>query len=246
MYLLYMDDSGSSRNANDKHLILAGLCVFERQSHWLSLRLDELAKDIWPSAPEDLEFHGSHMLPGKGKWRSFTREKRTQIFKDALSIIANTKDVRVFAAAVHKEAVSAADPMESAFEQTSSRFDLLLKRLHHAGNTQRGLIVLDKSSYETSLQGLAKDFKSIGHKWGVLNNLADVPLFVDSRATRMIQYADLIAYAFRRYYENGDSAFVSILEKKIDSEGGRLHGLVHLTPERGRECNCLACRHKKR
>ena len=48
------------------------------------------------------------------------------------------------------------------------------------------------------LQSLAAEFKAVGHSWGVTHNLADVPLFVDSRATRLIQYADLVAYAMWR------------------------------------------------
>ena len=48
------------------------------------------------------------------------------------------------------------------------------------------------------LQSLAAEFKAVGHSWGVTHNLAYVPLFVDSRATRLIQYADLVAYAMWR------------------------------------------------
>ncbi|MCW5730570.1 MAG: DUF3800 domain-containing protein [Alphaproteobacteria bacterium] len=44
-----------------------------------------------------------------------------------------------------------------------------------------------------------------GHRWGKLYKIGEVPLFVSSRATRMIQIADMIAYALRRYYENGEA-----------------------------------------
>jgi hypothetical protein len=33
MYLLYLDDSGSAANQNEQHLVLAGVCVFERRVH---------------------------------------------------------------------------------------------------------------------------------------------------------------------------------------------------------------------
>jgi hypothetical protein len=81
--------------------------------------------------------------------------------------------------------------MEVAFEHIASRFDRMLGRLYKGGDTQRGLIVLDKSTYETSLQGLATTFRTKGHQWGQLHNLSEVPLFVDSKATRMVQFADL-------------------------------------------------------
>lgn len=123
------------------------------------------------------------------------------------------------------------------------RFDKFLGRLHNGGNTQRGLIILDESSYETSLQGLAKKFRTDGHKWGQLYNLADVPLFVDSKATRMIQYADMIAYSLRRYYENGDATYFDIIKGKFDTVGGVLHGLTHVIRAED-VCNCASCKQR--
>ena len=76
-----------------------------------------------------------------------------------------------------------------------------------------------------------------------MHNIAEVPFFVDSRATRMIQYADLIAYALRRYYERGESNYLDIIAAKFDSEGGVVHGLTHHV-SREDFCNCLACRKK--
>ena len=70
---------------------------------------------------------------------------------------------------------------------------------------QRGLIILDENSKETSLQRLAVDFRTIGHSTGRLHNLVDVPLFVDSKATRLIQLADLVAWAVFRKVERDDA-----------------------------------------
>jgi hypothetical protein len=134
--------------------------------------------------------------------------------------------------------------MEYAFEQIVNRFDLFLTRLHNLGNTQRGLLVLDESSHETALQKLAIDFRAMGHRWGQLRNLAEVPLFVNSRATRMIQFADLVAHALRQYHERGNSRFFDPIAKNFDSEGGILHGLMHYTP-RDFPCNCFSCRRKR-
>jgi hypothetical protein len=166
-----------------------------------------------------------------------------QAYRDALGILATSHHVRIFGAAIHKAACSPNDPMEYAFEQISNRFDRMLGRLHKAGDTQRGQIVLDKSSYETSLQALAINFRRDGHRWGQTHNLAEVPFFVDSQATRMIQFADLIAYAFRRYYEKGDAAYMDIIKHNFDGEGGLIHGLTHYTPPNA-GCNCIACRQR--
>ena len=132
---------------------------------------------------------------------------------------------RLFASVIRKAAVSPRDPVEFAFEQLSSRFDQYLTRLHKVGDTQRGIIIFDKSTYETTLQSLATDFRTIGHRWGVIRNFSEVPLFLDSKASRLIQLADLIAYAIFRYFERGDNRFFSIIQNRFDSEGGVIHGL---------------------
>lgn len=244
MHLLYLDDSGSVQNASDSHIILAGVAVFERQPHWLSERLDRLAETIWPDNPQGLEFRGVDMLSGRRHSRGVPRELRASAYSDALQTLGQSEKVRLFGAAIHKATISPEDPMEYAFEQVCNRFDRFLGRLHKQNNTQRGLIILDESSYETSLQGLAKNFRTTGHKWGRLYNLADVPFFVDSKATRMIQYADMVAHAVRRYYEKGEAQHFDLIAPRFDSEGGVTHGLTHFTPQNS-GCNCYVCRQRK-
>lgn len=240
MHLLYLDDSGSVGNASDKHIILAGLSVHERTPHWLGQSLDKIAERIWPDNPRGLEFRGADMRSGKKHWRGVSREVREAAFTDALQILSISTKVRLFGAAIHKAASSPADPMEYAFEQLANRFDRMLGRLYKANDPQRGLIILDKSSYETSLQRLSLDFRVSGHRWGQLHNLADVPLFVDSTATRLIQFADIIAYAMRRHFEHGESKYLDIISNRFDNEGGVVHGLVHYAPA-GLGCTCRAC-----
>jgi len=240
MHLLYLDDSGAVSNPADTHVILAGLAVFERKPHWLSNQLERLAQEIWPDSPHTLEFRGNAIFCGRGKWRGVDRQQRVDAYKTALGYLANSYDVRLFGAAVHKGTISPDDPMEFAFEQMANRFDRFLGRLHRQGDTQRGLIVLDESSYETSLQILAREFRMLGHRWGQLYNMAEVPLFVNSLATRMIQYADLVAYAVGRYYQKGDSTFFDLIAHKFDTAGGVLHGLTHYAPG-GQQCQCFAC-----
>lgn len=243
MHLLYLDDSGSVSNPNDRHIILAGLSIFERNGHWLTSNLDRIAARVWPDAPDSLEFRGADIRSGKKHWRGVGKDVRLDAYREALGLIGRASEVRLFGAVVHKAARAPDDPMEYAFEQICNRFDRFLGRLHKQGNTQRGLIVLDESAYETSLQGLARDFRSIGHRWGQLYNIAEVPLFVDSRATRLIQCADMIAYALRRYYEYGEDEFSNLISRKFDAIGGIVHGLTHYTPV-DQACGCYSCRQR--
>ena len=244
MHLLYLDDSGAVGNAADRHVVLAGVAIFERQVHWIAKTLDDIAASVWPDDPQGLEFRGSDILAGKKRWRGVPKERRTEIYRAILGVVGSKVQLRVFGAAIYKEAVSPGDPMEYAFEQICNRFDRYLARLHKGGNTQRGLIVLDKSAYETTLQRLAIDFRTIGHRWGKLYNLCDVPLFVDSKATRLIQLADVIAFAIRRYYERGESVGFDVIAPRIDAQGGVVHGLTHRI-RAGDQCPCFACRGRR-
>jgi hypothetical protein len=243
MHLLYLDDSGSVRNAADRHLILAGLAVFERVPYWFSRQLDIIAREVRPEDWQELEFRGVDIFSGRKQWRRITKDVRFECYRRALVSLGSSTRLRLFGAAIHKGAISPEDPMEYAFEQLVNRFDRFLTRLHRTNDTQRGLIVLDKSSYETSLQGLAREFRIDGHRWGQLHNISETPLFVDSRATRMIQYTDLIAYALRQYYERGVATHFDCISHLFDAEGGIVHGLVHYTPS-GSGCNCLICRQR--
>ena len=131
-----------------------------------------------------------------------------------------------FACAVHKDSYPGKDSMEIAFEDLCSRFDKQLKRIHHIeNNPQRGIIILDKSSYETSLQKMAKEFRELGTRWGDLNNLVDVPLFVDSKASRLVQLAAHVAYAVFRRYNAGDTTYLDTILHRFDAEDRVLHGL---------------------
>ncbi len=226
MHLLYVDESGSTHDPNLKYFVLAGLSVFERQGYWIANELDKIAARFNPSDHREVELHGSPMLSGRGIWRYYPKDERFKAIDDCLKVFADSHTTnRLFAIVIKKTAVSPNDPVEIAFEQLASRFDQYLMRLHKKGDTQRGMIIFDKSTYESSLQSLATDFRTMGHSWGVIRNFAEVPLFLDSKASRLIQLADIIAYIVLRHFERSDSYFFSMIQNRFDSEGSIVHGL---------------------
>ncbi len=155
---------------------------------------------------------------------------RLQAIKDALTLIPRhyPRDVRLFAAALCKQNFSGQDIAHEAFTQLCSRFDLFLMRIYRVkSEKQRGLIIFDKSSTEARIQTLAREFKYSGHQYGVIRNYAEVPVFLDSKASRLIQLADLIAFAIFRHFEHNDSQFFEIIEHCFDADGGVVHGFYH-------------------
>ncbi len=242
MFLLYLDDAGSVGSRDERHFVLSGICLFERQVYHLNKALDALAAEIYPAEPNRLEFHGGHMLPGKGYWRSKDKNERRKHIRHALATCRVLQGTwGLFGVVVEKAAVSPEDPIEFAFEQICARFDAFLKREFRQGNNQRGLMILDRSTRETRLQTLATEFRNDGHRYGVLRNLADVPMFVDSDATRLIQFADLVSYALWRKFEKHDNEFYDVISDSFDQEGGIVHGLMHKTENR-KDCDCPYCK----
>lgn len=233
MHLLYLDESGSVSDPSQKYFVLAGVSVYETGTHWIEQQLDIIAARFAPTDPRSIELHGSPMRIGRGAWSPILKERRIQSIKDALhaGITGQSESrVRLFGVCIKKTAASGRDPVELAFEQLSSRFDQFLGRLYKQNrDKQRGLILFDKASTEIRIQTLAQDFKSTGHSWGKTRNYADVPVFLDSRSSRLIQLADLVAFALFRFHEHNDNTFYDIIKHRFDTDGGVEHGLYVYT-----------------
>jgi hypothetical protein len=251
VYLLYLDDSGSVGNASETHFVLGGVSVFERQVHFLTEMLGKVAEKYSPTDPEGTELHASDIFSSrKPPWTSLRKPKERQdALKEVLSVLANdTYGAQAFAVAVHKKSFPNDDAMEIAFEELCSRFDIYLKNRNASRPdderpyVHKGMIVLDTSTYESTLQKRARHFKKFGTKWGTTKNIPEVPLFVDSQHCRLIQLADHVAYSVFRYYESKDMNYIHTILKKFQTERGdaRLHGLVHKQTD-DLSCMCHAC-----
>ncbi len=243
MHILYVDDSGSVDNPEERHFVLGGIAIFERGIYHLIRAADDCVAGFGLGDAHDIELHGSPMYSGRsGVWRTVReRSQREQMIKDALGVFTPSQSVRLFAVAVDKSAVAPHDPVQLAFEELCNRFNLFLQRVNNRNprESHRGLIVMDETKHEAPLQALARHFRVNGGRWGHFRNLAEVPFFVDSKASRLVQLADLVAYATWRKYEHSDGRFFDPLLPKFDADGGVLHGLVH---RRGQaECYCPAC-----
>ena len=244
MHILYIDDSGTVEDPAERFFVLGAVSVFERGLFHQIKLADECVKSFALGDPHEIELHGSAMYNGRdGVWRTVRhRPARENMIRTALDTLQGHASIRLFAIAIDKVAVSPRDPIEMAFEEICNRFNLFLTRTNdRRGNEdQRGLIVMDESKHEKPLQKLARKFRIDGARWGHFKKLTEVPLFVDSRASRMIQLADLVAWSTFRRYEFQDGRFFDPLTGLFDASGGVIHGLVHYKA-RAEECYCPGC-----
>lgn len=247
MYILYVDESGSVGNADEQFFVLAGIAVYERSLYHIIKATDDCVSQFHLGDECDIELHATDIYGGRGQpWNQIkSKSPREEMICKVLDLIAsqNNNSARLFAVAVEKRGVSPRDPIEVAFEEICNRFNLFLQRDNDRnGHNNRGLIVMDETKHERPLQSMARNFRVNGARWGKFRYLAEVPLFVDSRATRMIQLADMIAWATFRKYQFQDGRFFDRVVNKFDTDGGVIHGLFHARgAERAERCLCPAC-----
>lgn len=242
MHILYIDDSGSVASATEQYFVLGGVAIFERGLYHQIRAVDTCVEAFGLGDPHDIELHASPMYAGRGFWHQVrNRSAREQMITAALGTLQRRPSIRLFAVAIDKQAASPRDSIEIAFEEICNRFNLFLTRIHNRrGDSQRGLIVMDKSIHERPLQILARKYRIDGARWGHFRYLAEVPLFVDSAASRMVQLADLVAWSTFRKYELSDGRFFDPLLPLFDADGGVLHGLYHHR-RMSEHCYCPAC-----
>jgi hypothetical protein len=224
VYMLYVDDSGLPANKYDKYCVLAGFATREDQNYWIQQSIDSLVSEH--TGMTALELHGSPIRTGKGAWRQFPKEKREALFMAVLRYIAENypRQFILFGAVIRNEGDTVA---EDLFTQITSRFDKFLKRKYTKyQEPARGIAIFDKSRSEQQFQVWSQIYQKIGNRWGeTLANFSEVPLFLDSKMSRSIQLADIIAYALFRKYAEDDDTYFSVIADCFDRDGENKYGL---------------------
>lgn len=175
-----------------------------------------------------------------------TWEERRQAVLDVAKTVSNWGFARLFAECVDK---SHFDPLrtqrsidEQAFEQVVSRFEKYLQNVGPpASGPQRshGLLVHDNNATVARKHTrMMRSFHAGGTLWTKVDCIIETPMFVDSELTRMIQIADLCAYAPRRYLENDETWLFRPIFERAHRVGEVAVGVRHFSPP---GCDCAVC-----
>ena len=128
--------------------------------------------------------------------------------RDVANVVASWSDARLFAECIDNQFFDPArayprrSANEQAFEQVVSRFEQYLQNLGTAARPAYGLVAHDNNQTVARRHTqMMRDFHADGTFWTNVRHIIETPMFVDSELTRMIQIADLCAYALRRYLE---------------------------------------------
>lgn len=244
MYLLYVDESGRPSGTSNRYFVLGGIAAHEQDAYPLARSLDRLVARAVPEEPS-LELHASRMWSGRHEWARIPPSVRRRLVRDVVRQLRDWRSTdgrrtRLFAVALHKPSFEGRDLVTLAHEQLFSRFDEYISRLFRAGEAHRSLVVADDSSYASLIQRLVPRWKAAGTRMGRLHSFAEVPLYVDSAASRVVQAADFVAWSTWHYYEHGHVEHLQRLNRRFDADTGVQHGLTHMVRGYG-TCPCGAC-----
>jgi hypothetical protein len=264
VYLLFVDESGT--HGGSPVFVLGGAAIHEDDAQRLQRQLDDLVIEHLGRVPPNLdeyELHAGEMRNAKKPdrvdqrasiWASVPRAERLALLSAAYDVIVSFQPhdhdlpLVLFGVAVDarfRATDSQAARERFAYEVLLNKFDLMLMKARvERDKPNRGLVIHDRRVVvERDIQTWTSEWRKAAGNVGQLRNLADVPLFADSRATRLLQVADLVSYAMFRQFasERPDDAFER-LWPAFHSDRGATHGCVHFTPSYGQgDCTCRPC-----
>ena len=174
-----------------------------------------------------------------------THAERIRTVEEVADCVSNWGYARLFGECIDKlyfdSGRTGRSVSEQAFEQVVSRFDRYLQNIAVPGERIHGLLVHDNNeSVARKHTLLMRDFHTRGTLWRDINNIIETPLFVDSQLTRLVQIADLCAYALRRYVEKNDANLFNRIYLRADRFGpaGHAVGVRHFSDN---SCSCQIC-----
>jgi len=264
LYLLFVDESGT--HGGSHAFVLGGIAIHESDTQPFQQTLDSLVISRLGRVPPNLdeyELHASEMRNAKKPkapavtsiWANVPRALRLSLLADAYDLIANLAPSNpklppalfgVVLDAKFHTSWSQIERERFAYEVLLNKFDVMLKTVRvQKSLPNRGLVIHDRRVVaERDIQSWTSEWRAAAGKVGQLRNLADVPLFADSRATRLLQVADLVSYSLYRRYRPGNAGEASFatIWPRFHTEKGFAHGCVHYSPSFGQgSCECEPC-----
>lgn len=248
VYLLYVDESGTF-DKDLEYAVLGGIAIHVADIEHFRATVEAIIAQHVDGHNCSMELHANAMRSGSRQWRKVPHSVRHALFDAMVELIGAYRPpsgaaFSLFATARAPNAIPSADPLERSFEELLFRFRSMLDRLSTERSPQFGVVVADEAKHEKVVQPLVVRWRATGalrKRMGRLDRIVEVPLFVDSATTRLLQAADIVAHSVYRYYQSHDESLIGRLLPSFDADGGVMHGLVHLCEVGYPNCPCPAC-----
>ena len=244
MYFLYLDESGDCHSwSQNNNFVIGGLAIHEGQVQSLTNQMNTIQLRYFPGIQVQIPFHANEIRAGRGRFGSLDKDARKSLFEDLFNMIRDTVFPKTIAFStvldITKASRKPTEDLSMVFSDVASRFNLFLTRGYRRGPKNKGMIIIDHSNEDKYME-FFQSYRDNGTPYGSIYNIVDIPYFANGKDTRMIQLADLCAYAVYRRYEHNDLTYFNYIRTKFDrrSRVGPIDGLKHMT---NNECNCIAC-----
>jgi hypothetical protein len=245
MYLLYADESGDLAGPDSNVFVVGGIAVHEDAVRPFAGEINRtINRYIGQDDGMKVEIHGSPMRGGRGEWKRLSANRRHGLAHALLRHVVDWQhrdsgsEIQPFAIVIDRD--HSQSPTETSYGEFLFMFDLFLRENRRAGNPHNGILIADRSRYEKTLQAWVEVARGRNSRPKSdrrrLYALAETPFFVDSRSTRLMQIADLVAYSLYRGYNAGDWSWAASLLPGLLPDPARL---VHFTSDA--RCTCPAC-----
>ncbi|MDX3184893.1 DUF3800 domain-containing protein [[Kitasatospora] papulosa] len=207
MLLTYVDESHS----RGVYYLGALLCP-ESEAISLAAALDDVVEQaMWDHGyiGSGAELHGHEILQAKGEWAELKHKVRARIdvYGKALQAVAD-HDVKIILRGVDRVRLKArygenADhPHSIALTHLIERVDIYAK-----GHSELALIIADECEGQEQYQQELRTYRKTG-TWGYkarkITTVVDTMHFASSKASRLLQAADLIAFMYHRIQVGSD------------------------------------------
>jgi hypothetical protein len=245
VYLLYCDESGDLTDPSVQVLVVAGVAVHEDAIRPLAGEVQGTMRQYLGRQTADVvELHGNPMRTGNGQWKGLSIKKRVALYHELLRRLCDWEHsdtgskAEVFAVVMDRN--HSQSPTETTYGELLYAFDAWLREHRRQGDPHNGVLVADRSRYQRTLEAWVEVARAYKNRPAQdprrLYALVEMPFFVDSRGTRLMQLADLVAHALYRAYNSGDWQYANTVLPAFEKNDR----LVHFTPDNG--CECPACK----
>ena len=234
VYLIYVDESGSSHKNDSENFIYSALIIHECNWWDINNNVVHIKKRWFPNKePSDIEFHVTDIVGHKKEYRNMDFNNRYAMLEEIYRMIGYSS-LDIISVLIEKDRLTNAnfDVGGKALTYLYERLTLFLKKVLPITEDspyprEYGFIIMDsiKDSVDERMRDNMVDLLTHGTFYvdPSLYLIEDI-YFTKSHYRNMTQLADCIAYCIRRKHRHSNNIidqrfdiFYSLIEPKFDS-----------------------------
>jgi len=196
---MYVDDSGSLSINGGNYYFLSGVILHERLLDDVNRLVQQFKDTYFVGKLHGVELHVYDIFNRCGHFDAIDFPTRNIILQKLYELI-NALPITIICSGIDKSKLCNHHYLlRFVWTFLVERFDMHISE-SRGKLFDRGLILSDKSSYESKIVKLVSELIKYGSKFKAINNLIEIPIFAASDNHQLIQIADACAYCTKYYF----------------------------------------------